>query len=138
MGISNCTVTAHLQWPAGIMPQPKTNIFAMLDTPRPEIPREIITNSAALAEFVRTKAYQQAAKKYRDFPAKFDENDLITVEDVEPGEYQLTVFVRKEKSAANTDLRTRLRAVKSVNVPGGRPLDIGVLELKVIPPAQQP
>ena len=142
LGISNCTITAHLQWPAGMAALPKQNIFAELHTPMPEIPREMMTNQAASMEFMQSDAFQAAMKHHRSFPAKVSAEGIITVEDVEPGEYQLSVGVmsgeissRPPPEGKAPDIHPIAYATKDVSLTGasGNLSDIGTIELKATP-----
>ena len=142
LGVSNSTVTAHLQWPAGTLPLPKQNISVFLQTPRPPFPKDIGTNQAALLAFVQSNEYRAASLNSRTFPGTVSDDGTITVEDVEPGDYQLSVMVMpadispralKPDEAAN--IHPVLQGEVKVTIPADPPsgtLDVGAVELKAV------
>lgn len=139
LGISNCTVTAHLQWPAGISRQPGQNVYAGLHTPMPPIPHETMTNQAAMMALMQTEEFRTAQKNMRSFQGTVSDDGTITVEDVEPGDYQLTVTAMSGAAGPHAsppgkpmDIRPLAQASKDVTVSAGLAiiLDAGSIELK--------
>ena len=139
LGISNCTVQAHLQWPAGMSRQPGQNIFAGLHTPMPPIPPEIMTNQAALMELMQTEEFRAAQKNMRSFQGTVSDDGTITVEDVEPGDYQLTVTAMSGAAGSHAvppekpvDIHPLAQASKDITISAGPAaiVDAGLVELK--------
>ncbi|MEI6074500.1 MAG: sigma-70 family RNA polymerase sigma factor [Verrucomicrobiota bacterium] len=139
-GNSNCTVHAHLQWPAGMSRQPSQNIYADLHTPMPPIPSEIMTNEAALMELMKTEEFRAAQKNMRSFKGTVSDDGTITMEDVEPGDYQLFVMAlsgdtspRVLPPGKTVDIHPLAQAMKDVTISAGQAaatVDVGLIELK--------
>jgi hypothetical protein len=140
LGQSNYTVTARLQWPAGMTRNPAWQIDAGIHTPRPAIPSEIMTNRTAFMELIQSEAYQSALKKGRAYPATVKADDTILVEDVAPGEYELSVGVTAAEKVPATAASPRMAAFRpiaqggcQVTIPSrlaASIIEAGVIELK--------
>jgi len=137
LGVSNCTVTAHLQWPAGMSPLPKQNIFAALHTPMPQIPLETMTNQAAMMALMQTEEFHAAQKTMRSFQGIIGDDGTIKVEDVEPGDYQFLVMVvsadftsQALKPGESPNIQPVAKASQNVTIFGGEAVDIGTIQLK--------
>ncbi len=136
LGFSNCTVKAHLAWPAGVSPQPAQNIYAGLHTPMPPIPPAIMTDQAAMLELMKTEEFRAARKNMRSFPGTVSNDGTITVEDVEPGDYQLSVTAMSGDARPHAsppgkpvDIHPLAQAMKDVTISAGQiatTVDVGV------------
>jgi RNA polymerase sigma factor (sigma-70 family) len=142
LGAFNSTVTAHLQWPAGMSPLPKQNILAGLHTPMPPLPEEVRTNQAAFLAFVQSKEYRAANLNARNFSGKISDAGTVTMEDVEPGDYELAVNVmsadvsqqpmKAEEGAKIHPLVWGKIKVTLSAESTSRTIDVGVVELKPV------
>lgn len=143
--LSNCTVKAQLVWPAGMSRQPGQNIHAGLHTPIPPIPPKIMTNQAAMMELMQTEEFRTERKNMRSFQGTVSDDGTITIEDVEPGDYQLTVMAMSGDAGPQASppgnpvsIHPLAQASKDVIVSAGQAaatVDVGSLELKAFPVA---
>jgi hypothetical protein len=123
-------------------PPPKQNILAGLHTLMPPISEEVRTNQAAFLAFVQSKEYRAANLNARNFPGRISDNGTITVEDVEPGEYELSVNVMsadvsqqpmKPEEAAKIHplIWGKIKVTVSADS-ASRTIDVGAVELKAV------
>ena len=143
VGISNCTIQAHLQWPAGMSRQPGQNVYAGLHTSMPPIPPETMTNQAAMMALMQTEEFRAAQKNMRSFQGTVSDDGTITVEDVEPGDYQLSVTAMSGAAGPHAsppgkpmEIHPLAQASKDVTISAGQvagAVDVGIVELKTFP-----
>ncbi len=143
LGVSNCTIIAHLQWPAGMSRNPAWRMDAGISTPMPSIPPEIMTNQVALQQLTQTEEFKAMIKIHHFYQATVNDDDTITVEDVEPGNYQLFVAITPKTDAKNVTVASGSRVIVQriawgeikVNVSAdssSRTIDVGAVELKLV------
>jgi hypothetical protein len=140
LGTSNHTVTARLQWPVGVQRQSQWRINAFLHTPLPVIPPEIMTNEAARTAFLQTDEFKAARQNAHSYQATIND-DTMTVDEVQAGDYRLEVWVY-EKPKGNSSpgvivQRANLfQGAINVTIPANPPsgtLDAGIIELQAAP-----
>ena len=143
LGMSNYTVTAHLVWPNGIQRQAQWQISAAVHTPVPPIPPEILTNQAALKEFVESDEFKSSRKDVKSYPATINDDDTISTEDVVAGDYDLSVSVittadpgNSKNAPAVANFREMAQGTAKLTVPVDPPfgtVDAGPIEMKLAP-----
>ena len=144
LGAMSYTVTARLQWPAGMPRLPQLRVDANLRTIMPAMPQEVMTNIAARVAFMQTDEYNAALQNAHSYPATVNADDTLSVDEVKPGEYRFSVVVGDSSglnappSSAGAGIGIKRIAQGSVNVtvpsnpPSGN-LDAGIIELKPVP-----
>ena len=139
LGMSNYTVTARLVWPAGMQRQSNWQITVGVHTPMPPLPPEIVTNHVALQELMQTEEFKAVQQNARVFQATVNDDDLISAENVPPGEYDLSIFVISQPNnnspvaGGMVNFKEVARAEMRLTVPADPPsgtLDVGAVEMK--------
>jgi len=133
LGASEHTVTARIQWPAGVQRSPQWQIKATLNTAMPAVPSEIQTNEVARRAYTQTPEFQAEEEKAHFYQAKFIADDTLSVEEVQPGNYTLSVYVY-EVTGTNTPSKEIAQADAIVTVPTEKtsnPIDAGVIQLRM-------
>ncbi len=135
LGTSNYTVTAHLVWPTGMQRQPNWMVSGTFHTPVPEITPEMATNPAFAKQ--RAQAMQQI-QKGMFYPTMINNDDTITVEDVAPGDYQMSISISLPKASGSPNPVKTIKLMGMVKVPVPTDLmtgtfDAGDLQLEQIP-----
>ena len=125
LGTSNYIVTAHLVWPAGMQRQSNWSVSGTFHTPLPEMTSEMATNPAFAKE--RAQTIQQI-RKAMFYPAAINKDDTIAVEDVAPGDYQLSVKVSDNSKAI---AQSEAKLTVSADSPSGT-IDLGAVEMKPV------
>ena len=120
-------------------------IFAMVHTPMPPVPPEVMTNQAARQEFMQSPEFakfQEAQKHAQHYEGLVNNDDSITVENMSAGEYAIFVSasappdndapdaqgVRQFKPVAYGEIKFTV----PTDPPSGT-LDAGGVEMKVPP-----
>jgi hypothetical protein len=142
LGTSTYTVTARLQWPSGIQRQPQWHISVILGTTMPVMPPEVMTNETARAAFLQTDEFKAAQQNWHSYQATINDDDTISVDEVEAGDYIFAVAVFERfpsNSSAGTVSRFKngFQSTAKVTIPADPPsgnLDAGVIELQTIIP----
>ena len=137
LGTSNYTVTARLQWPAGVQRQSQWHITAFLHTPLPLIPPEVMTNATARAAFLQTDEFRAAQQKMHSYEATIND-DTVSVDEVQAGDYLLGVNVFElpkgnPSPGAIVKHGSLFQGTINVTIPADPPsgnFDAGVIELQ--------
>jgi hypothetical protein len=82
-------LTLRLAWPGGRMPPPSVTIWASIHTPFAIPPSAIQGNPTALAAWRRSPEIQRLVAAIKNFPFMTQPDGTLSVEDVEPGTYDL-------------------------------------------------
>ena len=141
VGTNNYTITAKVQWPPGFLKKPEWQVITSLQTSLPVVPPEIRANKTAYVAFTHTAEFKTALKNIQRYQPTFNTDDTLSVDEVQPGDYELSVGIY---SAPGTDityysggqsvgLKRIVQGGVHVTVPADPPsgnLDAGVIELK--------
>jgi protocatechuate 3,4-dioxygenase beta subunit len=135
LGTSNYTVTAHLVWPTGMQRQPNWKVSGTFHTPVPEITSELATNPAFAKQ--RAQAMQQI-QKGMFYPTTINNDNTIMVEDVAPGDYQMSIRISLPKASDSPNAVKTIKLMGMVKVPVPTDLmpgtfDAGDVQLEQIP-----
>ena len=144
LGASSYAVTAKLQWPAGMQRLAQWRVGATLHTIMPTIPQEARTNETARLAFMATDAFKAAQQNAHTYPATVNNDDTLSMDEVKPGEYRLSVFVDDSSgmnsppliAGAGSGIKIIAQGSMNVIVPSNPPsgnLDAGIIELKKPP-----
>jgi RNA polymerase sigma factor (sigma-70 family) len=133
LGALEHTVTARLQWPAGMQRLPQWKIGAGLHT-LPIIPLEIRTNEAAFNAYVQRPEFLAARENAHSYEAKLVGENQFFVNEVQSGNYTLSVYVY-EPTGTDTQPKQIAHADIAVIVPPGQqqgPIDAGTIQLQPV------
>lgn len=142
LGSSDCTVSARLQWPAGMQRDPKWSISANIFTEMPAMPPEAHGNIAAMRAYMQTPEYQALQAKAHNYQMTVAPDGTLSADEVQPGEYVLRVDVFVPGNDPHfahgfpgmpPDAKSILHAKLHITVPSDQPagnIDAGNIELK--------
>lgn len=128
------TVTARLQWPAGMERQPQWKLSVTIYTPRPTVPLEIRTNQAAVMAYVHTPEFIAAQEKSHSYTANPIGDNVFSANEVQPGDYTFSAFVYESAGTGMPPKRIASADV-AVTVPAdsaSKTIDLGTLQLQPV------
>jgi beta-lactamase regulating signal transducer with metallopeptidase domain/peroxiredoxin/protocatechuate 3,4-dioxygenase beta subunit len=129
--------------------QAHNTIMSKVTIPNPKVPDDVQEKGQeAVAEWyakwqksLEGLAYQRAHQKVKHYPLAIKGDNTFRVEDVEPGTYTLSLYVREmprdNRGFSQEPLANGTLEFTVPEIPGGgslaEPLDVGVVELKPTP-----
>jgi len=129
-------VTARLAEPEGKASARRWRFFGTVHTPMPAPPEEIKDDPAALARWWRAPERQPLAKAMKRFAMSPQPDGTLSVEEVEPGSYAVSLgaFVAgpEGQTAAQATAKTIMITVPAEPATGV--IDLGVVTLEPVPP----
>ncbi|HTQ50272.1 MAG TPA: sigma-70 family RNA polymerase sigma factor, partial [Candidatus Acidoferrales bacterium] len=93
LGTNNYVVTGKVKWPPGFSRKPGWQVIASLQTSLPVIPPEIRTNQPAREAFTQSAEYKDELKHIQRYQPTLNTDDTLSVDEVQPGNYDFFVGV---------------------------------------------
>jgi len=96
LGSSGYVIKARVRWPEEITPNRNWHFFASAASAPPQLILQSMNDPAALMELRKSPEMQAYAKKARNFPAEVADDYSLTIENVPPGDFVVSVMAFRE------------------------------------------
>jgi len=122
-----------VEWPADFKREPRQQVMAIMSTPFPHPPADMLTNREALMAWQRSPEIQELVAKARHVQLREGDDGVWAGEDVRPGNYTIafSVIQPPENPGPVQQILPLLSGQKPVTIPDGsdEAIDLGVITL---------